>query len=263
MHKNSKNDKLNPLGRLKILLPGLPSRSNRGWFGYCSVVLFPLGGGWALFDTGHYSDRALLLEAFKAVRIDPAAIRLVVLSHLHFDHILNLSLFKNAAVVIAQSELDYAQSVSAGKIEDASIPDFWPVLLAERDVKLVDESMELEEGLEVVNLPGHTPGCLTMFYEEATRIAICGDVIKNGWEALTGEAVSPGVENNRIDQNIKQITNRSDVIVPGHDRPFRIRNDGLVYLTDYTWEVYGNFCPQPCNEVLLKMDLKQGFYKAV
>ncbi len=263
MHINKKNDNLNQLDRLKILLPGVPGRSNRGWFGYCSVVLFPLGREWALFDTGHYSDRALLLEAFKTLRIDPAAIRLVVLSHLHFDHVLNLSLFNNAAVVVAQSELDYAQSVSAGKIEDPSIPDFWPVLLTERDIRVVDGSMELEKGIEVVNLPGHTPGCLAMFYEEVTRVAICGDVIKNGWEALTGETGSPGVENNRMDQNIKQITNRSDVIVPGHDRPFRMRDDGLVYLTDRTWEIYGNFYPRPRNEVLLKMEMKQGFYKTV
>ncbi len=261
MHLNSKNDDLNQLGRLKILLPGVPVRSNRGWFGYCSVVLFPLGREWALFDTGHYSDRALLLEVFKALPIDPAAIRLVVLSHLHFDHILNLSLFKNASIIVSKAELDYARIVSAGKIEDPSIPDFWPYLLKDKDVRLVDDSLELQQGIELVNLPGHTPGCLAMFYKEAATVAICGDVIKNGWEAFSGEPSTPGIDVDKMRENVKFIDNRADVIIPGHDRPFIIKEKGLEYLTDVNWQVLGNFFPQPQNEVLLNMSTKGGYCK--
>jgi glyoxylase-like metal-dependent hydrolase (beta-lactamase superfamily II) len=261
MSTNKKPGNLSKLGKIKIILPGIPSRSSRGWFGYCTVILFPLDNSWALFDTGHYSDRALLLEAFKTNQIDPDEIRFVVLSHLHFDHILNISLFKNASIIVSKAELDYARIVSAGKIEDPSIPDFWPFLLKDKDVRLVDDSLELQQGIELVNLPGHTPGCLAMFYHEAATVAICGDVIKNGWEALSGEASTTGIDVNRMRENVKFIDNRADVIIPGHDRPFIIKEKGLEYLTDVNWQVQGNFFPRPENEVLLNINMKGGYCK--
>jgi glyoxylase-like metal-dependent hydrolase (beta-lactamase superfamily II) len=205
MNVSHKTDSLSKLGKLIILLPGIPSRSSRGWFGFCTVVLFPLANSWALFDTGHYSDRALLLDALRANQIDPNEIRFVVLSHLHFDHVLNISLFKNASIFVAKSELEYARMVSNVEIEDPSIPDFWSFLLIDKDVQLVEDSLELEPGIELVNLPGHTPGCLAMFYKEFVTVAVCGDVIKNGWEALTGEASTTGGDADKTRENVKFI----------------------------------------------------------
>ena len=247
------------LSKLKIILPGVPSRSSRGWFGYCTVLLFPLANSWALFDTGHYSDRALLLHSLKANQVDPAEIKTVVLSHLHFDHVLNISLFKNAAVFVSKSELEYAQMVSEGKIEDPSIPDFWSFLLQDRDIRWVETSVEIEQGVELVTLPGHTPGCLAMFYEQQNTVAVCGDVIKNGWEALTGKASSAGVDDRKTAENVAYITHRAQVIVPGHDRPFILRKNGLEYLTDIAWQVQASFFPRPRDEVLLDMKLKGGY----
>lgn len=259
MNINSKSGNLEKLGKLKILLPGIPSRSSRGWFGYCSVILFPLANRWALFDTGHYSDRALLLNTLKAHRIGVDEIGTVVLSHLHFDHMLNMSLFKNATLIVSKAELDYAQRVSGGKIDDPSIPDFWPELFKDKDIRLVDDALQLEDGVELVNLPGHTPGCLAMFYREVFTVAACGDVIKNGWEALTGEAGSPGSEVDRLRENVRFIADRADVIIPGHDRPFVARENGIEYLADITWQVQGSFFPRPQDEVLLNLKMKGGY----
>ena len=259
MRTNKKPGNLSKLGKLKILLPGIPSRSSRGWFGYCTVILFPLANRWALFDTGHYSDRALLLESLKFHQIEPDEIGSVVLSHLHFDHMLNMSLFKNAKLIVSKAELDYAQRVTDGDIDDPSIPDFWPVLFKGKDVRQVDDALELETGIELVNLSGHTPGCLAMFYHDVVTVAACGDIIKNGWEALTVEAGSPGGAVDMLRKNSKFIADRADVIIPGHDRPFIIRENGIEYLTDVAWQVQGNFFPRPQNEVLLNLKMKGGY----
>ena len=250
----------NPLEGLKILLPGVPVRSNRGWMGYCSVVLFPLKDEWGLFDTGHYSDRFLLMEVLKTLQITPDDIRWVVLSHLHFDHVLNLSLFKNATVFLARAELEYAEKVLEGSVEDPSIPEIWPELLRNRDVQLIDRMVKLDHGVELVNFPGHTPGCLAMFYERLKTVAVCGDVIKNAWEAETGVPGYPGVATQQTRNNVKQIKERSDIIIPGHDRPFQICSGGVDYLTDLNWQVTGSFFPGNQNEVLINLDLEKGYY---
>ena len=249
----------NPLAGLKILLPGVPVRSNRGWMGYCSIVLFSLNNEWGLFDTGHYSDRYLLMETFKNLQIELDTIRWVVLSHLHFDHVLNLTLFEHATVFLAREELEYAEQVKKGIVEDPSIPDFWPELLKGRDVHLVDKTLMLDSSVELVNFPGHTPGCLAMFYKNLKTVAVCGDVIKNALEAMTGVATSPGVTTQKTKINLKQIKERSDLIIPGHDRPFQFCKGGLNYLTDLKWQVNGSFFPGNQNETFLNLNLKEGY----
>jgi glyoxylase-like metal-dependent hydrolase (beta-lactamase superfamily II) len=119
------------MGQFKVLLPGVPAVTSRGYLGYCSVVLFDLGGEPALFDVGHHADRARLVEALREAGLTPGEIRHVVLSHLHFDHALNLPLFPQATVYLSRAERGYAAQVSAGRRVDHSLPDFCPRLLQE------------------------------------------------------------------------------------------------------------------------------------
>jgi glyoxylase-like metal-dependent hydrolase (beta-lactamase superfamily II) len=249
------------LERFKILLPGIPARSDRGWLGYCTIVLFPLEGGWAMFDTGHYNDRALLREALAKCGIQPADIRHVILSHLHFDHVLNLPLFQNAEIILCEAEIRYAEDVDAGIVQDDAIPDFWSALLEGRKVHTIKESLIIGKGLELVRLPGHTPGCLSLFYTGTPSVAVCGDVVKNGWEVVTGTTTTQSVDDNLSRKSINIIKQRGEVIIPGHDRPLRLREEGLEYLSAFSWEIYGNVFPRPQNEIIYTLDLQRGFYR--
>jgi glyoxylase-like metal-dependent hydrolase (beta-lactamase superfamily II) len=248
------------LERFKILLPGIPARSNRGWLGCCTVVLFPLNGDWALFDTGHYNDRTLLREALGNCGLQPVDIRHVILSHLHFDHVLNLPLFQNAEIILSEAEIHYAEDVDAGSAQDDAIPDFWSMLLEGRKVHTVKDGLTIAKGLEVVRLPGHTPGCLSLFYTGTPSVAVCGDVIKNGWEVVTGTTTSQGINDDLNRESINVIKQRGEVIIPGHDRPLRLREEGLEYLKEFSWKIYGNVFPRPQNEIIYTLDLQRGFY---
>jgi len=256
-------DRLNSskISIFETILAGVPCRSNRGWFGYCTVVLFSLDGGWALFDTGHYNDRALLREELARHGIGPEEIRHVILSHLHFDHVLNLPLFKNAEITLCEAEIRYAEAVEAGLVQDDAIPDFWPALIEGRKVHTVKDALVIGKGLEVIRLPGHTPGCLSLFYTGTPSAAVCGDVIKNGWEVVNGAATSKNLDHDLSSKSINMIKQRGGVIIPGHDRPFRLRDEGLEYLGDFSWEIYGNVFPRLQNETIYKLDLQCGLYQ--
>jgi glyoxylase-like metal-dependent hydrolase (beta-lactamase superfamily II) len=248
------------IGIFETILAGIPCRSNRGWLGYCSVVLFSMDGDWALFDTGHYSDRAFLREALAKRCIKPDDIRHVILSHLHFDHVLNLPLFQNAEIILCEAEIHYAEDVDAGLAQDDAIPDFWSMLLEGRKVHTVKDALTIAKGLEVVRLPGHTPGCLSLFYTGTPSVAVCGDVIKNGWEVVTGSTTSQGINDDLNRESINVIKQRGEVIIPGHDRPLRLREEGLEYLKEFSWKIYGNVFPRPQNEIIHTLDLQRGFY---
>lgn len=259
MEKNTKYRKV--LERFKILLPGIPARSNRGWLGYCTVVLFRVQNSWALFDTGNYNDRTELLAALQSANLKPRDIKHVFLSHLHFDHILNLPLFPDAVVIVSKAELAYAEQVTTGLIEDPAIPEVWPALFEGRKIQTIEGSAVIDADLEVAVLPGHTPGGLVLFCRKPVAVALCGDVIKNGWDLLADTATPSAMTDGEQQASTQNVSTRAEVIIPGHDRPFVVREGGLEYLNDFTWKIQGNVFPRPRDETLLDLYVARGFHQ--
>jgi glyoxylase-like metal-dependent hydrolase (beta-lactamase superfamily II) len=246
------------LRKFQVVLPGVPVRTSRGWVGYCSVVLFRLPQGWALYDTGHFADRSQLLDQLRRARVAPAEIACVILSHLHFDHVLNLSLFPAAEVVVSRAELEYAEAVTTGRLEDPAVPDFWQAILKGRRLQLVEEHLELDGGIQLETLAGHTPGGLVMFCEGPTPLTVCGDLIKNAWEAVTGAPAFAGAVPEEAGGNIRRVTAREGILIPGHDRPFVFSGAEVNYLMPFSWEVFGNFYPRSRDERLTAISLPAG-----
>lgn len=258
MKPESLEKALDALREFRVMLPGVPVRSTRGWVGYCSVVLFRLPQGWALYDTGHFADRSQLKDALRQAGVAPAEIACVVLSHLHFDHMMNLPLFPTAQVVVSQAELEYAEAVAVGRIEDLAVPEFWQVMLKGRRLQIVEKSLELDLGIRLETMGGHTPGGLVMFLEKPAPLCVCGDLIKNAWEAVTGVPAFPGAMPEESAANIQRVVSREGILIPGHDRPFAIEGSEVYYLMPLSWEVYGNFFPRSRDECILTVSLPEG-----
>ena len=239
---------------LDILLEGVPVVSSRGYLGYCTVVLFRVEGGWALFDTGHYNDRHLLREALSARGLKPDDIQLVVLSHLHFDHVLNLPLFRNAEVFVSEAEIRHAERVSAGETIDHALVDFWRGLLEGRKLTLVGDSLDMGGGWRLSLKPGHTPGCLVLFYDgPGLKTAVCGDALKNAWEAVTGRATMALAGDDQAARSIKALLEEDRAVIPGHDRPFLMEAGVPKFLRPCRWELRANWYPEPRDRVFLTL----------
>ncbi|MEW6261618.1 MAG: MBL fold metallo-hydrolase [Thermodesulfobacteriota bacterium] len=230
--------------------------TSRGYLGYCTVLAFPLADEWALFDVGHYGDRHLLLAALEAWGLEPEGIRHVVLSHLHFDHCLNLPLFPEAAVYLARAEIEYAQKAAGG--EDTALPDFWPALLEKRKLVLVEKELTLSASCQLSLKPGHTPGGLVLLYQGSRRTAVCGDAIKNAWEALTGEIAQARAGRAAARTSLEDILDWAEVIVPGHDRPFAWTDREPEFLAGFDWEIRGSLYPEAADLPLLNIHLPAG-----
>lgn len=246
------------LGDLRILLAGVPGVTDRGWLGYCTVALFPLEDGWALFDTGHYSDRRLLLDALRKANVSPDDIRHVVLSHLHFDHSLNLPLFRNAQVYLSRAELEYAGKILSGEAQDPAIPDFWPSMLDNHRVHAVDDGFRLSPTKRLRVFPGHTPGSMAMFCDGPPRVAVCGDAVKNAWEAVTGRSGMPLAGDATASASIASILREATVLVPGHDVPFVMNADGVEFLAPFRWEVKISLYPDGPEETVASLHRPAG-----
>ena len=92
----------------------------------------------------------------------PEEIKKVIISHMHLDHAGNLNLFKHADVYVSKADFMYAQTqvrlnpdpVTHGGYVKADLD------VSVKQYHLIEEDFEIEEGIEIINLPGHTPGLL-------------------------------------------------------------------------------------------------------
>ena len=152
-------------------------------------------------DTSSDFMRSPIKSAFKQIgKIFPDDVDMVALTHCHTDHIGNVSLFKNAAVYVHEGE-------------ECTIPN----------AKIVKEDTEIAKGVRLVHTPGHSDGSMSVFVEADRRYAIVGDAapLKDNFTKRIIPALHTDAEAARA--SLEKIAEWADVIVPGHDKPFKVR----------------------------------------
>ncbi len=208
------------MSAIDVLLGGFFGKSNRGYLGWsgCYLVTTPVGKR-LLFDTAGYNERGRLVELLAEHGVAPQQVDCVVLSHLHFDHAANWDLFPGAEIVVHKEELAYAQSPEA----DGAILRY-PVsaLRAYRRLKVVGgEEETLEDGVNIVHVPGHTPGAIALALGDTV---LCGDALKSRWD-LRGHLGPPCWNLSCAKSSIEKLTRLGPRLYPGHDSPLERRGN--------------------------------------
>jgi len=165
-------------------------------------------------------------QALKAMGVNPEDIDIVLLTHLHWDHVQNLKLFKNARFICPDKELKWAfnplplyyRSYEAGilgiEAPFLGIP-----------FELVDGERQIVPGVWVFPSPGHSPGhqCVTV------RTSV-GDIVLAGDAIFQGRNLEPNLDEkwrywvparfvNSIEgwQSVEEIDKRADLVLAAHD----------------------------------------------
>lgn len=198
----------------KILVKGNNFKFVEGSIGFANLVLVESADGLILFDTGHYNNRGMLLKALADANLEPGDISAVVLSHLHYDHSINVDLFPKAHVYLSQREWDYAESPNP---DDKFIP--WKIrdLLGEYQLTLIDGDRDIAKGVHFFQTPGHTPGSAALALETRQgTVVLAGDAIKYPKEILLKRPDMAFDSQENGTKSISKIMDMADVIVPGH-----------------------------------------------
>jgi N-acyl homoserine lactone hydrolase len=200
--------------KFDVLVQGSSLAFHGGFFGISAIVLVTSGKTRALFDVGHGVTRKMLLDALAARDLAPADIDLIVLSHGHFDHVLNLDLFPGKPVIMSRDERDYVETPFE---HDWVTPRFVPMLLEGRDVRLTIGEEEILPGVTAFPTPGHSPGHISL--ELATEdgpTVLAADALKTAREASTGIPDLEFDPEKRGRASIQEVLLRGRTIVPGH-----------------------------------------------
>ncbi|MBO6758606.1 MAG: MBL fold metallo-hydrolase [Roseibium sp.] len=213
-----------------VLVPGSSLAFEGGFFGLSSIVLITTPHSRILFDCGHGSTRQMLLSALAARALTPAKIDQVVLSHGHFDHVLNLDLFPDATVVMSRDEHAYIQAPFE---HDTLTHRFLPRILEGHRLELTDGERELAPGVRLFPSPGHSPGHISLQLDTSDGpVVLAADALKTAREALSGVPDLELDPEKRGAASLQEVLRRGRIIVPGHHPVLTQQEDGRLTWTD-------------------------------
>jgi len=119
-----------------------------------------------LIDTGNRANRNILLQFLKPL-VDFDNIDRVIFTHLHYDHIGNFDLFKNAKFYASEREIkDFKENSLNAALDKEIINKFNIELQPIKDFN----------GLKIIYTPGHTKGSICLWYAKE-KILFSGDTL--------------------------------------------------------------------------------------
>lgn len=215
---------------LDVLVQGYPGKSVcHGGLGWSTIALLRGAGRVALIDVGAFNVRPELKKQLDARGVAAEAVTDVILTHAHWDHSVNYTLFPNAAVHIGRTEMAWATKVPTGF---NPLPELYVSDLAKLPrARLVGEGEEVIPGITAHEAPGHTPGCL-LFYMTANEVPVLftGDAAKNRAELLSMD-VDMTMDQGASEASLALIWEMwrrvpGTLLVPGHDLTMTLGTDG-------------------------------------
>lgn len=186
-----------------------------------------------LVDTGSFSVRRTLLARLAERGIDRHAVADILLSHAHYDHMMNWTLFPNASVAIGEDELEHAL---ADPIETSLSAELYvQALAASPRRRKFSAGEDALHGILILPAPGHTPHHLAfMIDDDDRRLILAADAVKNRAELLTGSVASTqnDEESRRTIIRLRSLwmDRPGAILICGHDLPIRNEAGGARVL---------------------------------
>jgi glyoxylase-like metal-dependent hydrolase (beta-lactamase superfamily II) len=141
------------------------------------------GASWTLIDTGLPGSHTATLAYLAKIKIEPTAVKKILLTHLHRDHTGSLKILaeKTRARTFAHW-IEAAYIANDPKYDGPGSP---PAEAVRVDETLKDgDTVDAAGGLIAYHTPGHTPGH-TSYYQAEHKILFSGDLFFGNGEQVT------------------------------------------------------------------------------
>jgi len=188
---------------VSLLKPGSIIRDESGAIldARSSVTLIISGSEKIIVDTGLMGEKKLITEALAKKGIGPEDIDILVNTHAHQDHCGNNYLFSKAE------------------------------LLHPKDGEII------APGVKVIETPGHTFDSISVTVDNGKQamnalLVISGDALPTFDNFIKNVPPALHVSRDMAISSMSKIINVADIVIPGHDLPFSIRDRKYITLRD-------------------------------
>src|SRR5581483_11478426 len=151
------------------------------------VVLIDAGtGGHPIYGEGN----GRLFASMAAAGLDPRAVKTILVSHLHGDHIYglmhnetNAQLFPDAEIMVPATELNWwtrpgVESIDLGPTRKGLARRIQATIATWKNVRPFEGEPELVPGVHAVQVPGHSPGMVAhLVASGGDQFLISADVV--------------------------------------------------------------------------------------
>lgn len=133
-----------------------------------NMFLMPAGQGYIAIDAG--ADASITQNDLAEHGIDPDDVNVVLLTHVHPDHMTGLGLFKAARICVCNHEMPLLDRITLHLLPDD---------VKKKDLELLSDGQDLEVGghkIHCTEVPGHTPGSMMFLIDD--QYLFTGDAFK-------------------------------------------------------------------------------------
>jgi glyoxylase-like metal-dependent hydrolase (beta-lactamase superfamily II) len=170
--------------------------------GFVNAYVLVRGKEAAVVDTGTAGNASKIADVVRTAGLHRDAVRHVILTHYHPDHIGSIGEVLTAA----------ARATAYAGAADI------PQIQSPRPLKAVADNDEVF-GLRVIATPGHTPGHLCVF-DPAGSLLILGDAMNNMDKKLSGPNPQYTADMNQAHQSVKKLAKlKFERAMFGHGEP--------------------------------------------
>ena len=219
---------------IDLLICGFPGKATcHGGMGWSSVVLIRSGARVALVDAGNFGMRKPIIDQLASRGLKPGDVTDLLLTHSHYDHSVNWTLFRHARIVVGATEMAWALNEPWG---ETPVPELYVRALDDwATCEKVEDGAAVFPGMTAHIAPGHTPGCLVFHWRTAERdVIFTGDAAKNRAEMISGDTdmtYDAAISRASIAMIWRLWRQRpGTLLVPGHDLPMVIEDGAPRYV---------------------------------
>lgn len=168
-----------------------------------------------------------LLNALAEHGVKPEDVTCLINTHLHWDHCWNNDLFPGKKIYVQKKELEFAENpipMQYQYYETEHIGLNPPYKKTMDQYEIVDGDQNLFDGIDLVTLPGHTPGFQGVLVNTVNgKYLIASDCLGTfaNWEGNAVHKHIPSaihVDLNECYETYDKIEKICDFILPGHDQ---------------------------------------------
>ena len=174
-----------------------------------------------------YEEHQSIEEALEKIGSDPSCIKIIIQTHLHYDHCGNNKLFPKAKVIVQASELEFARNphpVFRGSYN--------PSFFEPSDFEVIEGENEIVPGVSVIPVPGHSPGSQAVLVEMKNKKAVltgfCSvlenfeppEKIRKHWPVIP---IGVSVNSLQAYDSMLKLRTISDLIIPMHSMEYAER----------------------------------------
>lgn len=201
----------------------------------CCIYLIN-AGDLVLIDSGAGRSAQRLVDNINTLGFDPQRLKAIIITHAHIDHIGSVAYFQQKyGVKLVAHELD-ATAIETGEGTGA---EFYDVAYqsCRVDIKVGTAGESLTFGayeLELIHIPGHTPGSIAVYVDMDDRRVLFGQDIHGPYVPAWGADPAQA----RLSLQ-KLIDLNADILCEGHFGIYQPASEVKQYIEEYLHQLPG------------------------